>query len=106
TWETMPEALLDAGVSWKVYNDPTGLGFFNPLPYFKAYEPTTTRGADLAAHALASNSPAEHAAAVAANTLPAVSWIHGPIIKCEHPATAPPWGENLVKNVLDILTSN
>ena len=23
-WETMPEALLKAGVSWKVYNDPTG----------------------------------------------------------------------------------
>jgi len=25
SWETMPEALLKAGVSWKVYNDPTGL---------------------------------------------------------------------------------
>ena len=23
-WKTMPEALLEAGVSWKVYNDPTG----------------------------------------------------------------------------------
>ena len=94
------------GVSWKVYNDPTGLAFFNPLPYFKAYEPTTTRGAELAANALAQNFPAGFAADVAANTLPEVSWIHGPIIKCEHPATAPPWGENLVKTVLDILTSN
>jgi phospholipase C len=106
TWETMPEALLDAGVSWKVYNDPTGLAFFNPLPYFKAYTETTTRGLELAANALAQNFPAGFAADVAANTLPEVSWIHGPIIKCEHPATAPPWGENLVKTVLDILTSN
>jgi phospholipase C len=106
TWETMPEALLDAGVSWKVYNDPTGLAFFNPLPYFKAYTETTTRGLELAANALAQNFPAGFAADVAANTLPEVSWIHGPIFQCEHPATAPPWGENLVKTVLDILTSN
>lgn len=25
TWETMPERLSAAGVSWKVYNDPTSL---------------------------------------------------------------------------------
>jgi phospholipase C len=106
-WPTMPEALLDAGVTWKVYNDPTGLVFFNPLPYFKAYtQPTTTRGAALAAGALAQNFPAGFAADVAAGTLPSVSWIHGPIVQCEHPATAPQWGENLVKTVLDILTSN
>jgi phospholipase C len=43
---------------------------------------------------------------VAAGTLPQVSWIHGPITQCEHPATAPQWGENLVQNVLDTLTSN
>ncbi len=35
-----------------------------------------------------------------------MSWIHGPIVQCEHPATAPQWGENLVKTILDILTSN
>jgi phospholipase C len=107
SWPTMPEALLDAGVSWKVYNDPTGLAFFNPLPYFKAFtSPTTTRGATLAANALAQNFPAGFAADVAAGTLPSVSWIHGPIVQCEHPATAPQWGENLVKTILDILTSN
>ena len=43
---------------------------------------------------------------VAAGTLPQVSWIHGPVTQCEHPATAPQWGENLVQNVLDTLTSN
>ena len=41
-----------------------------------------------------------------AGTLPQVSWIHGPVTQCEHPATAPQWGENLVQNVLDTLTSN
>ncbi|HEX3333971.1 MAG TPA: alkaline phosphatase family protein [Acidimicrobiales bacterium] len=107
TWETMPEALLDAGVTWKVYNDPTGLTFFNPLPYFKAYTDTTTaRGLELADLALARNFPAGFAADVKAGKLPHVSWIHGSIVKCEHPATAPQWGENLVQQILDILTSN
>ena len=58
SWTTMPEQLLDAGVTWKVYNDPTGLALFNPLPYFAAYnDPTTTRGLQLQQQALAPNYP-------------------------------------------------
>jgi phospholipase C len=107
TWTTMPEQLLDAGVTWKVYNDPTGLALFSPLPYFKAYnDPTTTRGLQLQAQAIAPNYPADFVADVATGTLPQVSWIHGPVVQCEHPATAPQWGENLVQTVLDTLTSN
>ena len=106
TWTTMPEQLLDAGVSWKVYNDPTGLVFFNPLAYFKAFTKDTTRGLELAANGLAQNFPAGFAADVAADCLPSISWIHGSILQCEHPATAPQWGENLVQTVLDILLSN
>jgi phospholipase C len=107
TWTTMPEQLLDAGVTWKVYNDPAGLALFNPLPYFAAYnDPTTPRGAQLIAGAIAPNFPGDLAADVATGMLPQVSWIHGPAQQCEHPATAPQWGENLVQNVLDILTSN
>ena len=50
-WTTMPEQLLDAGVTWKVYNDPTGLALFSPLPYFKAFnDSTTTRGLQLQAN--------------------------------------------------------
>ena len=106
-WTTMPEQLLDAGVTWKVYNDPTGLAFFSPLPYFKAYnDPATTRGRQLQQQAIAPNFPADFVADVAAGTLPQVSWIHGPVTQCKHPATAPQWGENLVQNVLDTLTSN
>jgi phospholipase C len=107
TWETMPERLLDAGVTWKVYNDPTGLALFSPLPYFKAYqEPDTAQGRALIENALLPNYPADLITDVAAGTLPQVSWIHGPVTQCEHPATAPQWGENLVQTVLDILTSN
>jgi phospholipase C len=107
SWTTMPEQLLDAGVTWKVYNDPTGLALFSPLPYFAAYnDPTTTRGLQLQQQGLAPNYPADFIADVTAGTLPQVSWIHGPVTQCEHPATAPQWGENLVQTVLDTLTSN
>ncbi len=106
-WHTMPERLLDAGVSWKVYNDPTGLALFSPLPYFKAFnDSTTTKGQQLQANGLAPNYPVDFVADVATGTLPQVSWIHGPVVQCEHPATAPQWGENLVQTVLDTLTSN
>src|SRR3984957_11077248 len=58
TWTTMPEQLLDAGVTWKVYNDPAGLALFSPLPYFKAYnDPTTTHGQQLQQQAIAPNYP-------------------------------------------------
>ena len=106
TWPTMPEALLEAGVTWKVYNDPTGLALFNPLPYFKSYTDGSTTGDTLASLALAPNYPANLIADVASNNLPSVSWIMGPVTQCEHPATAPQWGENLVQTVLNILTSN
>jgi len=107
TWETMPERLLDAGVDWKVYNDPTGLALFSPLPYFKAYtDLSTSRGQALAERALAPSYPADLIADVTAGTLPQFSWIHGPVVQCEHPASAPQWGENFVQTVLDILTSN
>jgi phospholipase C len=108
TWETMPERLLDAGVTWKVYNDPTGLALFSPLPYFKSYidNAVTKRGQTLVEQALLPNYPAGLLADVQTGNLPQVSWIHGPVTQCEHPATAPQWGENLVQTVLDILTSN
>ena len=32
TWKTMPERLLEAGVSWKVYNDPTASAGLSPCP--------------------------------------------------------------------------
>jgi phospholipase C len=107
SWETMPERLLEAGVSWKVYNDPTGLALFNPLPYFHQYNDLeTTRGLQLATQALVPNYPADFIADVAADTLPSVSWIQGPALQCEHPAVAPQWGESLVQTILGILTSN
>ncbi|HXQ61521.1 MAG TPA: alkaline phosphatase family protein, partial [Acidimicrobiales bacterium] len=107
TWETMPEALAEAGVSWKVYNDPTSLLELSPFPYFKTFwEPSTPAEVALAAQALSPVYPSSFQADVAAGTLPQVSWIMPPLAECEHPAAPPEYGEYLVAEILDTLVSN
>jgi phospholipase C len=107
SWTTMPERLLEAGVSWKVYNDPTGLLGLSPLPYFKAYtDPLSITGIELIARALTPTYPKSFASDVAAGTLPSVSWIIPPLAECEHPAAPPEYGEYLVQQILSTLVSN
>jgi phospholipase C len=107
TWETMPERLLPAGVSWKVYNDPVGLVALSPLPYFKAYDnPLSVTGLELIAKALTPTYPDTFASDVKSGTLPAVSWIIPPVAECEHPAAPPEYGEYFVQQVLTTLVSN
>ena len=66
-WETMPQRLLAAGVSWKVYNDPTGLLGLSPLPYFAAYNnPFSITGLELITRALTPTYPGNFAADVKA----------------------------------------
>ena len=107
SWETMPERLLAAGVSWKVYNDPTGLIGLSPLPYFKAYNnPFSVTGFELVSKALTPVYPSSFASDVKAGKLPSVSWIIPPLAECEHPAAPPEYGEYLVQEILTTLTSN
>jgi phospholipase C len=107
TWETMPERLLAAGVSFKVYNDPLSLAALSPLPYFKAYnDPLSATGIELIAKAITPVYPADFQSDVASGNLPSVSWITSPLAECEHPAAPPEYGEYLVQQVLDTLVSN
>ena len=107
SWPTMPERLLAAGVSWKVYNDPLGLVALSPLPYFKAYnDPLSVTGVELISRALTPTYPGTFASDIAAGTLPAVSWIMPPLAECEHPAAPPEYGEYLVQEVLRTLVSS
>jgi phospholipase C len=106
-WQTMPERLLEAGVSWKVYGDAEGILAFNPLAYFRPYiHPSTLGGLELAELALAQRYPQTFTQDVRAGKLPEVSWIVPPLSQCEHPASPPENGEYLVSQVLRTLTSN
>lgn len=107
SWETMPERLLAAGVSWKVYNDPIGLAALSPLPYFKNYnDPLSVTGLELISRALTPTYPGDFLSDVAAGRLPSVSWIIPPVAECEHPAAPPAYGEYFVQQVLSTLVSN
>jgi phospholipase C len=106
-WKTMPEALLEAGVSWKVYNDPTGLLGLGVLSYFKNYtDPFSRTGLELIAKGLTPTYPGTFASDVASGNLPSVSWIVPPLYECEHPAAPPEWGEYLVQQILNTLAAN
>ncbi|HEX7354042.1 MAG TPA: alkaline phosphatase family protein [Mycobacteriales bacterium] len=108
TWQTMPEVLEAAGISWKVYQSPDsaeGLGgtllVDNVLRYFKQYATNPT----LNAKALTPLYPGTFNADLAAGTLPQVSWIVTDFLQCEHPAAPPQYGESAVAAILDAVVS-
>jgi phospholipase C len=85
SFETMPERLQAAGISWKVYNHPLAELALSPLPYFKAFtDPFSVTGFELTSRAL-DPSLDDFSDDVAAGRLPAVSWLIPPLAQCEHP---------------------
>ena len=85
-WDTMPEVLEDAGVSWKVYNPPGTIytpatiqkhGILSDaiLPYFSQYKNPTSA---LYQKAFLPQYPSDFVSDIARGTLPAVSWIIPP----------------------------
>ena len=113
-WDTIPEVLEDAGVSWKVYN-PTGSIYLPPffeqhgilsdaiLPYFAQYKNPSS---PLYQKAFLPQYPSDFAADVASGQLPAVSWLLAPAGYDEHPSAPPTLGEWYTSQVLATLTSN
>ena len=115
SWDTMPEVLEDAGVSWKVYN-PAGSAyapaFFEQhglligdaiLPFFSQYKSPASA---LYQKAFLPQYPADFVSDVAQGTLPAVSWILPPAGYDEHPPSPPALGEWFTSQLLATLTSN
>ncbi len=115
TWDTMPEVLEDAGISWKVYN-PTGTiytpTFFEKngmvatdgiLPWFRQYSNPQSA---LYQKAFLPLYPTDFVADIASGQLPAVSWILPPAGYDEHPSSPPALGEWFTSQVLSALVSN
>jgi phospholipase C len=113
SWSTMPEALEDAGVSWKVYNAPgneyrpssgVAMNFSdNILLYFKQF---MDPGSALYQKAFLPVFPADFVSDVAHDTLPQVSWITPPNGYDEHPPSAPALGMWFSHNVISALVAN
>ena len=128
-WPTYPEALQQAGISWKIYQDAgTGLdaagswgwtddayiGNYgdNSLLYFKQYrnaQPGSPlyQGARTGTHISAGGTLFDDLRRdVLDNKLPQVSWICAPEAYSEHPNWPANYGAWYVSQVLDALTSN
>jgi len=113
SWSTMPEALENAGVSWKVYNAPgaeyqpssiVAMGISdNILLYFKQFmDPSSL----LYKKAFGPVFPNDFVSDIKNDTLPQVSWITPPNGYDEHPPSAPALGMWFSHNVISALVSN
>jgi phospholipase C len=128
-WQTYPERLQAAGISWKIYQDSgDGLdaaGFWgwtsdayignygdNSLLYFLQYQ-NAAPGSPLYENARTGTNVASGgtffdilAADVKCGTLPQVSWVVAPEAFCEHPNWPANYGAWYISQVLDALTAN
>ena len=129
-WTTFPERLVEAGISWKVYQDIghgltaeqswgwTGdapwIGNFgdNSLLYFHQYQDAAP-GTPLADGAKTGTNIEvsgglfdQFRADVEGGTLPQVSWVAAPEAFSEHPNWIPEYGVWYVAQLLDILAQN
>ncbi len=129
TWQTYPERLSAAGVSWKIYQD-IGLGLTaaeswgwgsdpyignygdNSLLYFKQFQ-NSQPGSPLYEAALTGTNVSaagtffdQLTADVQSANLPSVSWIVAPEAYTEHPAWPAGYGAWYTAAVLNALTSD
>lgn len=114
-WETYPERLQAAGVTWKVYQEYDNFGD-NLLASFKSFRNIPRNSWQFQkARSIASGSTSENmntseghylidsfARDVAGGTLPQVSWIVPPASLSEHPNAPPGYGEFLISRLMDI----
>jgi phospholipase C len=110
TWETYPERLQRAGISWRIYHDdpepgePVGLNvIMNFAPFQDAHERPTSALYEYAVKTRAVDALLND---MRTGNLPQVSWIIPPYACCEHPDELPAAGENYVRQIVDALTSN
>jgi phospholipase C len=103
-WETYPERLTRAGITWRIYHDQDDYGC-NVVKYFSAYE-DAPRASELRHNALANRPLYELLHDLATGNLPQVVWIVPPSSDSEHPDYLPAAGEHHTKRVLEALWSN
>lgn len=104
SWETYPERLERAGVSWKVYHDLDDYDC-NVLKYFTQYQKAAPTSA-LYQNALRDRPFYELLSDLRTGNIPQVTWIVPPSDLSEHPDYLPAAGEDHTAQILDALWSN
>lgn len=110
-WMTYPERLLEAGVSWRIYQDMADNFTDNPVAGFQTFRDSHEGkpGSDprLAELGLSTRTLEGLREDVLAGTLPQVSWIVAPAAASEHPGpSSPAQGADYTAQVIEALTAD
>lgn len=103
-WTTYAERLQQAGVSWKVYQQPDNYGL-NVLELFAAFQQAEP-GSPLHERGMLRGAPDAFERDALAGTLPAVSWIIPTSKECEHPNFLPAAGAAFIARKLAAVAAN
>ncbi|MBV8091390.1 MAG: phospholipase [Alphaproteobacteria bacterium] len=104
SWETYPERLQKAGVSWRIYHDLDDYGC-NVCKYFVQYR-TAPKESPLREAALRNRPFYELLWDLRTGNIPQVTWIVPPSFVSEHPDWLPAAGEHHTQLILAALWSN
>jgi phospholipase C len=104
SWETYPERLQKAGVSWRIYHDLDDYGC-NVCKYFVQYR-TAPKESPLRDAALRNRPFYELLWDLRTGNIPQVTWIVPPSFVSEHPDWLPAAGEHHTQLILGALWSN
>jgi phospholipase C len=104
SWQTYPERLEAAGISWKVYQEEDNYDD-NALAWFKQYAnaPSTS---PLRQRGIAFGQAGDFERDARAGRLPQVSWLVAPTAQTEHPDYFPAAGAEYIAQKLDAIASN
>jgi phospholipase C len=103
-WETYPERLERAGISWRVYHETDDFGL-NVLAYFNQYQ-QAPQNSPLYENAMRSRSMEELLSDLKTGNIPQVTWIIPRTEVTEHPEHLPAAGEDHTHQILAALWSN
>jgi phospholipase C len=106
SWETYPERLSAAGVSWIAYSSPDADDEENPLVDFKQFYPGNSGYRPSYTEAVFGHTYADFLADAAAGQLPQVSWVLTSVAEDEHPSAPPLAGQFALEEVVTALTAN
>jgi len=109
-WPTLPELLQEAGVSWRIYQNPNDnyTGAMHGCLAFDSFRKATPEsGSPLYEQGMTHWSLDDLRKQAQDGTLPAVSWVLPSRLQCEHPSDCSPVrGGDFTMQVLDALTTN
>jgi phospholipase C len=104
SWQTYPELLTNAGVSWKVYQEIDNYGM-NVLEYFDQYQNAAV-SSPLYQNAMKIYQAGQFEYDAAHDQLPTVSWIIPTSYQSEHPDYTPAAGADFVASKINAIASN